>query len=292
MDDRTLFYKELIDMEGPMYKIINDKAKQFSFVNDYYMGKIDHDTFSQNINIYKELLISAGLDDWQIQLLNRFPSNDVEPATRMLKSLHNAGAISSSSCHEQAFQDFRTRVEEVFMHLPNRTTSIFPEEARIAFELSLAIRPKHVIVAGSYYNYFAVWLIPGLAMDGRMICIDIDPQVCELARSNMKALGYEDRVKVVCGDAEIFLQNDQESIDLFVVDAYGSSRHPDPRYHGKAIYGPLIKAALPHMQKDDYILAHNAEEGSKDLGEFFQAVSKSTFSMLLHTTDNAAVYRL
>lgn len=279
-------------MGGPMYKIINEKARQFLFVNDYYAGKMDHNTFSQNINAHKELLTAAGLNDWQIQLLSRFPSNDTEAATRMLYSLYDAGAISSSSCHEQAFQDFRTQVEEMFLHLPDRTTSIFPEEARIAFELSLAIRPKHVVVAGSYYNYFAVWLIPGLASDGSMTCIDIDPQVCELARLNMKALGYEDRVQVVCGDAEIFLQNEQEPIDLFVVDAYGSSSHPDARYHGKAIYGPLIKAALPHMQKGDYILAHNAEEGSKDLSEFFQAVSKAAFSILLSTTDNAAVYQL
>lgn len=279
-------------MGGPIYKLINEKAIQFSFVKDYYAGKMDHITFLQYLNKHKEQLIESGLNDGEIQLLSRFPSNDAEAATRMLHSLYDAGAISSNTCHEQAFQDFRTRVEKIFKHLPNRTTSIFPEEARIAFELSMAIRPKHIVVAGSYYNYFAVWFISGLANDSRMTCIDIDPQVCELARLNMKALGYEDRVQVICGDAEIYLQNEKGPMDLFVVDAYGGFNHLDARYHGKAIYGPLVKAALPHMQKGAYILAHNAEEKSKDLREFFEAVSDATFSMSLNTTEHVAVYQL
>jgi hypothetical protein len=140
--------------------------------------------------------------------------------------------------------------------------------------------------------YLAVWLIPGLPKDGLMVCSDVDHSVCELAQRNMDALDESKRVKVICEDAEKLLKSDNKPIDLFVLDAYGSKDNPDARYRGKAIYGPLIKAALPHLHDKSIILVHNAEKDAKDLVEFFKVMEHARFSLLLGTTDNMGVFQL
>ena len=177
-------------------------------------------------------------------------------------------------------------------HLPDRFTSIFPEEARSAYALSRALEPRRVFVAGSYYGYLAVWLIPGLARDGEMICSDVDPTVCALAQQNMLALSEDSRVKVICEDAEQLAEPDRGA-HRFVRP--GRLRRPKPtrirNIIGKAIYGPLLKASLPRLHEKSILLVHNAEPGARELAGFFKMTEKAKFSLYLNTTDNLAVYQ-
>ncbi len=279
-------------MGGPAYQDIIKKIGHMAFMQDYFNGKLSQGTFVEMVDSNHALLKNAGLSDWWIQLLRRFPSNPKGHTQQLFTELYHQQILPAMDLDDEPFNAYWTDVEKVFVHLPDRFTTIFPEEIRMAYEVSIAIKPKHIVVAGSYYAYLAVWLIKGLAKDGQMVCIDIDPDVCALAERNIKALGALDRVRIVCKDAEMVLKDEEQPIDLLVVDAYGSHTHPDPRYHGKAIYGPLIKAALPRLHKGSFVMAHNAEAGASDLAEFYQALQHASFSMLFPTTDNMGVFRI
>lgn len=279
-------------MGGPVYLAIMEKAAQLPFVQDYMNGKIDQNAFQHKMIMNRIELASLGLDDSWFDLLYRFPNDQWRGARQLAEALLSTGGFPAPVVDEHGYKAFENRVGTHFAHLPDRFTSIFPEEARIGFTLSCTIKPSSIFVAGSYYGYLAVWLIPGLAANGQMILSDVDPVVCGLAERNMHAMGEGGRVKVKCEDAEKLLRNDTTPIDLFVLDAYGGYGHKDPQYHGKAIYGPLMKAALPRLHEKSLVHVHNAERDAKELAGFFRLVQNAKLSMFLNTTENMAVFQL
>jgi len=286
-------------MGGTIYQAVMQRAAHLPLLQSYLNGTISQSDFCQQLDLSRPQLKTLGLSDWWIDLLARFPSDVWHGARRLADALREYGITTSANAvapgdgavDPTGFAAFEQLVSASFSHLPDRYTSIFPEESRSAYTLSCAIRPTTIFVAGSYYGYLAVWLLPGLAPDGQIVCSDVDPLVCDLARRNFTALGENDRVNVICEDAERLLKQDSRPIDLFVLDAYGSHQGPDPRYHGKAIYGPLLQAALPRLHENSLLLVHNAERDSADLAEFFQVLGQARLSLELKTTDNLAVYQ-
>lgn len=286
-------------MGGTIYQAVMQKTAHLPLIQAYMSGTITQSDFRRELDLSRPQLKALGLSDWWIGLLARFPS-DVWLGARRLADALRAQGITEPSNFDSAgigqvdpvgFDSFEQRIKASFAHLPDRYTSIFPEEARSAYTLSCAIRPATVFVAGSYYGFLAVWLLPGLDPNGHIICSDVDPQVCDLAKRNFAALDEGGRVDVICEDAEGLLKRETGPIDLFVLDAYGSHEGPDHRYHGKAIYGPLLEAALPRLHEKSMLLVHNAERDSADLADFYQILGKTRLSLELNTTDNLAVYQ-
>jgi len=279
-------------MGGTMYDNVIAVAGQLPFVRDYFQGRIDKGTFRDEVLKNGDLLLSLGLDEPLVRIFSRFTNNEKDASERMLNAMYSAGEIESCEFDEQGYMSWKSLILQKFAHLPDRYTSIFPEETRVAYALSTALHPRNIFVAGSYYGYLSVWLIPGIAPNCQMICSDIDPDVCRLAERNIKALNVDDRVNIICEDAEILLKSKADPIDLFVLDAIGKRSNADPQYRGKSIYFPLIKAALPRLHNRSFIMAHNAEKDSHDLSTFFKIVNKANFFMLLNTTENMGIFRL
>lgn len=275
-----------------MFQSLLDRTERFGFVKEYLAGAISRDEYRSRVEQNADDLEAVGLSRFEVKKLSMFPPDDRVCAAGMLEAMAAAGLADDPSPRDAEFDAYRARVNERFRHLDHRHTYIFPDETRGAFELSMAIHPKNVVVCGAYYNYLAVWLVPGLAAGGRMLCLDIDRSVSEAGRANMERLGFTDRVETVCRDAEEALLEGDEPIDLLVLDATGPQTHPDPRYHGKSIYGPLLAAARPRMRSGAWVLAHNADQGSPLLSEFYAGVSDATFAHYLGTTDDLAVFRL
>jgi predicted O-methyltransferase YrrM len=275
-------------MGGPMYDSIIRHTQAVDFVKEYLSGGLPGDRFVRLVDEQRTELLDRGMSEWEISLLRRFPVDEQSALSKLFGTLGGA----STKGHPSDFAEFRDQISDGFRHLPDRFTSIFPEETRVAYELSRNITPRSVLVAGSYYMFLAVWLIPGLAPGGKMSCVDPDPTVCDLARANMDDLGFSDQVEIICDDAIGVLERSSIPLDLVVIDAYGSREHPDPRFHGKTIYGPIVKAALPRLASGSVILAHNADPTSSDLDEFFDAISGAQASSFLETTEHLAVFRL
>ena len=279
-------------MSGTIYREVMRRASHLQLVKEYLSGKISRDKYQSELYQNREMLCTLGINNWWLGLLARFPRDQWQSTVLLLNQLYAEGLIKSPEPDMRSFNLFEQLVEQTFKHLPDRYTSIFPEECRVAHALSSAIRPRSVFVAGSYYGYLAVWLVPGLAENGKMVCCDIDPSVSRLARQNIAALGADDKVDVICEDAERLLTDASDPIDLLVLDAYGSFDHPDSQYHGKAIYAPLIKAALPRLHEKSFLLVHNAEKNAPELAPFFEGIATARISLFLNTTDHLAVFQL
>ena len=275
-----------------MFQSLLERTAGFPFVADYLDGAISRDDYRSRIEQTADDLEAAGLSRFEIKKLSMFPPDRRVCAAGMLEAMAGAGLADDPAPRDAEFDAYRTLVEKRFRHLDHRHTYIFPDETRGAFEFSMAVHPKNVVVCGAYYNYLAVWLVAGLAPSGRMLCLDIDCSVSEAGRANMERLGFTDRVETVCRDAEEALLAEDTAIDLLVLDATGPQTHPDPRYHGKSIYGPLFAAARPRMGSGAWVLAHNADQGSPLLSEFYSGVADATFTHYLGTTDDLAVFRL
>ena len=275
-----------------MFQYLRERTSGFAFVETYLTGAISRDEFRSRVEANADDLEAAGLSRFEIKKLSMFPPDRRVCAAGMLEAMASAGLADDPAPRDAEFDAFLAEMDKRFRHLDHRRTYIFPDETRGAFEFSMALHPKNVVVCGAYYNYLAVWLVPGLAPGGRMLCLDIDGSVSEAGRANMQRLGFTDGVETVCRDAEEALLKGNDPIDLLVLDATGPQMHPDPRYHGKSIYGPLLAAARPRMGSGAWVLAHNADQGSPLLSEFYAGVADATFTHYLGTTDDLAVFRL
>ena len=279
-------------MGGTIYDYIMERVGDLDFVVDYRAGRISRDEFVRRVRNASDALEGRGLSPFQITKLGMFPATDRGPAEAMLAGLARAGFLDDPTPDDAGYRAFARGLRGAFRHLEDRYTYIFPDEARAAWEFARVIRPSHVVVCGAYYNYLAVWVASGLAADGTMECLDIDCGVSEHGDANMRALGLADRVTTRCADAERALLERAEPIDLLVVDATGPTTHPDPRYHGKSIYGPFLRAALPRMPRGSWVLAHNADPDTPLLEEFYSLLSSATYRHFVGTTDDLAVFRL
>jgi predicted O-methyltransferase YrrM len=279
-------------MGGPMYDAIMNRAGDVRFVQEYLSSRIDRDVFQKNVRSAAEELTGRGLDSWQADLLRRMPIDEKAAVGQLLQALAADDIIDAPVADDAGYAEFQTRILQDFSHLTDRYTSIFPEETRVAYELSMALRPLNIVVAGSYYAYLAVWMIPGLGDGGTMVCVDPDERVSALAERNMKALGFDDQVRVLAEDAVQVLAEGDGPIDLLVVDAYGPSTNTNPEHRGKAIYGPIVRAALPRMKTGGVVMAHNADRESPSLDGFLDALNDARWKVFLDTTEHLAVFGL
>ncbi|MBW3668609.1 MAG: class I SAM-dependent methyltransferase [Actinobacteria bacterium] len=216
-----------------------------------------------------------------------------------------AARITPSADYDvAAYRAFAAEVERQWDH-GGRTTFIFPEEAQLLFALAAVTRPRRVAVLGSYYAYWAVWALAG-AGDSleQAVLLDVDPEVNRLAVANLRKLGLETRTDVVTGDAVEYMQRTSRHFDLFVLDAEGP---PDaaPRLRGKAVYGPIIEAALPRLRPGGHLAVHNVlldamaphryfvelvEANRRELAEFLARTSTECRGVEIATTEGVGIY--
>ena len=102
---------------------------------------------------------------------------------------------------------------------------------------------------GTLGGYSTTWLARALPPEGKLITLEVDPRNAEVARSNLKLAGLDDRVEVRVGDAaEIMRQMaaaGEGPVDLVFIDA------------DKPRYVEHLRLALELTQSGSLILADN-----------------------------------
>lgn len=172
-------------------------------------------------------------------------------------------------------------------------TSIYPDEEELAYALTHAIKPKSSFYAGSYFGYWAVYMMPAISeVRGSITLCDINPKVSALCAANMERLGYAHSTVCAAEDAEKLLLSSSAPLGFVVLDATASYDNPDPERRGKGIYGVLAKAALPRLSKGGFILIHNHEPDEPGLQPMFDLLNKECSKGLhLDSYNGLGVYR-
>ncbi|TJY43538.1 O-methyltransferase [Cohnella pontilimi] len=100
--------------------------------------------------------------------------------------------------------------------------SVAPGYGRLLTLLVSLSRAKHVLEIGALGGYSGICLLRGMPADGTLTSLELREDFAAVARANVSAAGYEDRLESIIGDASASLTRLTEEgrrFDFFFIDA-------------------------------------------------------------------------
>jgi predicted O-methyltransferase YrrM len=92
-------------------------------------------------------------------------------------------------------------------------------QGRFLAMISKMLRPKFILEIGTYTSYSALCLAEGLQPDGKLITIDINPELEDVIHHHIKLAGMEDKIQFIVGDAYQIIRTLPQTFDLVFIDA-------------------------------------------------------------------------
>ncbi|MCD6507011.1 class I SAM-dependent methyltransferase [Candidatus Poribacteria bacterium] len=291
---------------GPIVRHVIAALSSYEVFRDYRSGRIPYEDYLNWLEANAEDLERAVGGRRTLRFLaSRYPPDFEANAEAIFEDLLREGFIQDRPDRNK-FKRFRSSMEELFDHDGLRTY-IHPDEAQLAYMLSMAVKPKRMVAMGSYYGYWAIWALPGVSEGrGEALLIDPNPGVCDLAERNLKRLGYDKIAAVIRDKAENVIPDLPADVDLAMLDADGDHSYPSI-YRGKGIYALLAELIAPRMKEGGLLIVHNdylPEVGANRLSkpfleplcsriELFHEVCRRHFSRgyVAPTPDGFGVYR-
>jgi len=242
---------------GPVSEQLLATLAELPLFCDYRDGKISHAEYVAGLDANSsELEQRLGGERIMRLVASRYPRDMMAHVLEAFHDLRAQGFVEGEPDGDE-LRAFWELLRAQYDHRQKRTF-IQPNEGGLAYVLSMAKRPKHMVTIGSYYGYWAVWAMPGVeAADGDAALIDPNPEVCALAQRNFATLGYAGRTRVLNAKGEDVIGDLPDGIDFVMLDAAVGRDHPDPAYRGKGIYALFAEMILPKMAGGGLLLAHN-----------------------------------
>lgn len=146
-------------------------------------------------------------------------------------------------------------------------------QGKILESFSHMMRPQRVLEIGTYTGYSAICMAYGLAEGGKLITIDINDEISEIAEKYITQAGLSDKIEFKIGDARKIIPTLNETWDLVFIDA------------DKENYGAYYDLVFDKVRKGGFIVADNVlwsgkvmdpyellDEETKSLVDFNQKV--------------------
>jgi caffeoyl-CoA O-methyltransferase len=111
--------------------------------------------------------------------------------------------------------------------------------------LSRLKQPENILEIGTFTGYSALHLAEGLGKKGRLITIEVNGEIAELAASFFKKSAFADQIELLRGDAKLLIPDLELEFDLVFIDADKESYH---------IYYEMV---LPKCRSGALILVDN-----------------------------------
>jgi predicted O-methyltransferase YrrM len=124
-------------------------------------------------------------------------------------------------------------------------------QGRLLSMLVAMIKPKRILELGTYVGYSAICLAENLPEDGKLITIDIDDEIEDMAREYINASPSASKIEFIVADALKWLEESNETFDLIFIDA--NKRH----------YIEYYNAVFNKLTPGGFILADNTLWGGK-----------------------------
>ena len=122
--------------------------------------------------------------------------------------------------------------------------AVNPDSGNLLRVLTAATGGRRVLEVGTNLGYGALWMAAGLAPDGRIDTIELDPDVARRARANFHEAGFGDRITVHEGAAlDVLPRLPRGAYDLAFLDCV-KSEYPAYLEHARRLVraGGLIVA--------------------------------------------------
>jgi predicted O-methyltransferase YrrM len=103
--------------------------------------------------------------------------------------------------------------------------SIGPVKGRIITEIIKKYNPKNILEIGTLYGYSAILMATAAAADtlqageGKVVTIEIDRSVADIARKNVADVGLSEKINLIVGDALQVIPKLDLKFDLLFLDA-------------------------------------------------------------------------
>jgi predicted O-methyltransferase YrrM len=145
--------------------------------------------------------------------------------------------------------------------------SIGPVKGGIITEIIKKYNPKNILEVGTLYGYSAILMAAAadiLQADGKVVTIEIDRSVADIARKNIAAAGLSGKINVIVGDALEVIPKLDLKFDLLFLDA------------AKNEYLTYLKLAEDKaLNKGAVIVADNAEVSKNEMQDYLEYVRSS-----------------
>ncbi len=137
-------------------------------------------------------------------------------------------------------------------------------QGRFLAMISALVRPKYILEIGTYTGYSALCLAEGLAEGGKLITIDVNPELEDMVHHFVKEAGFENKIQMIIGDAYQVIRTLPQTFDLVFIDA------------DKASYSKYFDLIIDKLAPGGLILADNVLWSGKVIDEKSLAKDKDT----------------
>ncbi len=147
--------------------------------------------------------------------------------------------------------------------------SIGPVKGRIITEIIKKYNPKNILEVGTLYGYSAILMATTAATDilqadGKIVTIEIDRSVADIARKNIDDAGLSEIINVIVGNALKVIPKLDLKFDLLFLDA------------AKDEYLTYLKLAEDKaLNKGAVIVADNVEVSKNEMLDYLEYVRSS-----------------
>ena len=147
--------------------------------------------------------------------------------------------------------------------------SIGPIKGRIITEIIKKYNPKNILEVGTLYGYSAILMAATAAADilqaeGKVVTIEIDRSVADIARKNIDDAGLSEKINVIVGNALEIIPKLDLKFDLLFLDA------------AKDEYLTYLKLAEDKaLNKGAVIIADNVEVSKNEMLDYLEYVRSS-----------------
>lgn len=118
-------------------------------------------------------------------------------------------------------------------------------QGQVLTMLSKMIRPKTILELGTFTGYSAICLAKGLQENGKLITIDIEDELENMARKYFIKSGFDTKIEQRIGPALEIIPTLTETFDLVFIDAH------------KPEYPTYYKAVFDKVKSGGFIIADN-----------------------------------
>ena len=143
--------------------------------------------------------------------------------------------------------------------------SIGPIKGKIITGIIQKYKPRNILEVGTLYGYSAILMADTLnSANGKVITIEIDKPIADIARKNIADAGLADKIDVIVGNALDVIPRLNSKFDLLFLDA---AKNEYLKY--------LELAQKRNLKEGSIIVADNVEISKSEMQDYLEHVRNS-----------------
>ena len=143
--------------------------------------------------------------------------------------------------------------------------SIGPIKGKIVTGIIQKYKPRNILEVGTLYGYSAILMADTLnGANGKVITIEIDKPIADIARKNIADAGLADKIDVIVGNALDVIPRLNSKFDLLFLDA---AKNEYLKY--------LELAQKRNLKEGSIIVADNVEISKSEMKDYIEHVRNS-----------------